>query len=467
MSEPTPVRKNDTLPLRVTDINNLGYGIAHMPDGRVVFVHGAVTDEQVMARVIKVTKTYLVAKAEKILTPSPHRLTEDSPCPTRAGCGGCVYRHITYAHELERKQNYVRAAFRKAGLPDVTVAPVRSTGQVRGYRNKAQYPVTVIDGKTVAGFYAVKSHSVLPAPHCHLQPAVFSDIVRAICTFCDDYAIPVYREIDGSGLLRHIYLREGKATEQILVCLVICGDALPHADALCDMLRAQFPAIVGILLNENREDTNVVLGKRYRTLWGAPHLEDVLCGKRFAISPDAFYQVNHDGAELLYGIAADLAGLTGKETLLDLYCGIGTIGLSMADRVGQLSGIELGPAAVDNARGNAERNNIRNATFCCGDATDAASLLRSAEEICGPIRADVAIVDPPRKGCTPTLIRHLCLERAIPRIVYVSCDPDTLARDCAIFRDCGYAVGTVRPVDMFPRTGHVESVCLLSKLNAK
>lgn len=463
MSEREPIQKNQRLSLTVTDINNLGYGIAHAPDGRVVFVHGAVTGEQVSARMIKITKNYLVAKTEEILTPSPYRLFDDSPCQTRAGCGGCVYRHITYPHELERKQQYVESCFHKAGLPDVTVSPVRSTGEINGYRNKAQYPVALIDGKTVAGFYAVKSHTVLPAPHCLLQPAVFSDIVHEICTFCDDFHIPVYRETDGTGLLRHIYLRQGKSTGQIVVCLVICGDALPHADALCRILTTRFADITGILLNENRANTNVVLGERYHTLWGSPKLEDVLCGKRFSLSPDAFYQVNHDAAELLYGIAAELAGLTGKETLLDLYCGIGTIGLSMADRVGKLIGIEIVPAAVDNARENAKRNNITNATFCCGDATDASALLAGAEKVCGTIRADVAILDPPRKGCTPALIRYLCLERAIPRIVYVSCDPDTLARDCVTFRDCGYTIGTVTPVDMFPRTGHVESVVLLSR----
>ena len=457
-------KKNDPLEITITDINNLGCGVGHTSDGRVVFVRGAVTGEHIRATVIKVTKSYLVARMQSILSPSPYRIPasgQDCGVPDR--CGGCVYRHITYEHECLLKQQYVKNAFIKAGLPDVTVEPVHTTGQTCHYRNKAQYPVGSQNGQVYAGFYAAKTHTILPVAQCSLQPPIFSDIVKAICSFCSRYAIPVYEEETGTGLLRHIYLRSGQKTGEILLCLVINGDSFPMADRFCRQMHESFPDIVGILLNHNRQKTNVVLGDSFTTLWGKPYLEDILCGKRFCIAPDAFYQVNHDGAELLYQIAAQKASLTGKETLLDLYCGIGTIGLSMADRAAGLIGVEVVPAAIRNAQDNARRNGIENAVFICGDASDTENLLTDADTEYGYLHADIAIIDPPRKGSTPELIRYLCQGRQIPRIVYVSCDPDTLARDCVLFRAYGYEIGTVTPVDMFPRTGHIENVVCLTR----
>ena len=455
----TAWRKGDSVEIDVTEINNLGSGVGHAPDGRVVFIRGALTGERVRATVIKAASSFYVAKIGGVLTPSPYRLPDDAAdCGTGESCGGCIYRHITYEHELTLKQSYVKNAFCKVGLSDVTVESVRTTGACRGYRNKAQYPVGKMGGRVIAGFYATKSHTVLPVAECLLQPPVFSDIVRAICDFCTDQTISVYDEQSGKGLLRHIYLRHGQVTGEIMVCLVINGEAFPKADALCTRLTEDFPAISSILLCHNTKNTNVVLGDRYTTLYGRAYIEDVLCGKRFRIAPDAFYQVNHDGAELLYRLAAERAALSGDETLLDLYCGIGTIGMSMASRAGKLIGVEIVPAAVECAKLNAALNGLENTDFRCADAGDPDTLLACL----GDTTPDVVILDPPRKGSTNELIDALS-DRGISRIVYISCDPDTLARDCVRFRENGYEIGVVTPVDMFPRTGHVESVVCLTK----
>lgn len=453
------IRKNQQIELDITEINNLGAGVGHLPDGRVVFVRGALTGETVRATVIKVASSFLVARLDAVLSPSPYRLGDDAPdCGTSENCGGCIYRHITYEHELELKQSYVKNAFCKVGLSDVTVEPVRSTGVCHGYRNKAQYPVGKIGGRTVAGFYATKSHNILPADGCLLQPPVFSDIVKAICAFCDEKNIATYDEQSGRGLLRHIYLRVGAVTGQIMVCLVINSDKFPCANELCDRLTLDFPAVASVMLSHNTKNTNVVLGDRYTTLFGTPYIEDVLCGLRFRIAPDAFYQVNHDGAELLYGIGAEKADLQGNETILDLYCGIGTIGMSMADKARSLIGIEIVPAAVECAKQNAATNGLGNATFVCADAGDPETLLACL----GDTTPDLIVLDPPRKGSTNELIDALAA-RNIRRVVYISCDADTLARDCVRFRENGYEIGTVTPVDMFPRTGHVENVVCLTR----
>lgn len=459
------MRKNEIVRLHIEEINNLGCGVGHLqnPDGsraQVVFVRDAVTGDVLDARIIKVTKSYLVGKIEKLLSPSPMRCPSD--CRAK-GCGGCVYRHIQYACELEEKRAYVQAAFRKAGLGDVSVLPVAHTGQLTGYRNKAQYPVGMVDGKLQAGFYATGTHRMVPAEECLLQPKLFSELTAFLCSFLQQHGVAPYEEETGKGLLRHLYLREGKLSGEVMVCLVLNGEALPCEEELVRDLRERFPQVVHLSVNVNRENTNVVLGKRSRLLYGKEYLEDVLCGLRFSISAHAFYQVNHDACELLYGIAKERAALTGNETLIDLYCGIGTIGLSMADRAREVVGIEIVPEAVQCAKENAARNGIQNASFYCGDASDAEAFLHSAEQMHGAFENVTVVMDPPRKGSTKELIRTLA-ERDYRRVVYISCNPDTLARDCVTFRELGYTIGEVQPVDLFPRTGHVETVCLLSKL---
>lgn len=463
-----PIGKNDRIRLTVTDLNNLGCGVGHLSgsgasDGMTVFVRGAVAGDEVEAKVIKVAKGYLVAIPETFVSYSPERIADG--CPVSASCGGCVYQSVSYRHELERKRDYIRGTFRKAGMPEAEVEEVRTTGIFAQYRNKAQYPVGIDrQGKPVAGFYAPASHRVVPSTDCRLQPKIFGAITDRICRFAGERAIPVYDETTGRGLLRHIYLRRGAATGEILVCLVLNGDRFPGEEDLSRRLREEFPEIVGVLINENREQTNVILGSRYRTVWGRDEMEDELCGLRFRVSPGAFYQVNHDACELLYGIAKEKAGLTGQELLIDLYCGIGTIGLCMADRAREVVGVEIVPEAVECAKKNAERNGIANATFLCGDASDPEGLLKLAANGRESLAGATVILDPPRKGTTEALIRAIA-EQGVPKVVYVSCNPDTLARDCVCFREAGYTVGPLTPVDLFPRTGHVETVVLLCREN--
>ena len=457
------MKKGDTVSLAITDVNNLGCGVGRL-EGKVVFVKGAVTGDTVTATVIKDNKSFAVAKLDSVTVSSPLRERE-SFCSAPLSCGGCVYRHVTYAHEKEIKYNHVRSAFDKVGLSDVTVLPVMSTEKTRGYRNKAQYPVKNEVGKMRAGFYAAKTHNIVACENCSLGPDIFADIVRFVCEFADENGISAYDEKTGKGLLRHIYLRWGAKTGEIMLCLVINGKKLPDNEKFAKEVTEKFENIKSVMLSVNMKNTNVVLGDEFVCIGGRDYIEDVLCDVRFRISAGSFYQVNRDGAELLYGIAADLAEPEGK-TVIDLYCGAGTIGLSMAKRAKRVVGIEIVDEAVKCANINAKINGIENAEFYCGDASDTEGLLESVEKKSGvKIDPDVVIMDPPRKGSTKELIEYLS-RRDIKRIVYVSCDPDTLARDCAWFKELGYEIGTVTPVNMFPRTGHVESVvCLTRRLD--
>ncbi len=450
--------KNASVTLDVTDLNNLGFGVAHM-DGMTVFVSGAVDGERVRARILTVKKTYAVAKAEEILTPSPHRIT---PACTARGCGGCAYRQISYAHEREVKRDIVRAAFRRAGV-EATVGEVRTPQTPDGkaltchYRNKAQYPVAAApDGGYRIGFYGAKTHRVAEAAECPLQPESFAAVVQTLRAFFEKRRIPAYDEETHTGLLRHIYLRQAWESGEILVTLVVNGEELPCESELIETLRNAHPAIIGILLNTNTEDTNVICGETYRTLWGRAYLTDVLAGVRLRIAPSAFYQVNHAAAELLYAKAKELACLTGREQVLDLYCGCGSIGLSMARAAREVVGVEIEPSAVECARQNAADNGIENARFYCGDAGDPGRLLDAAVADM-KLSPDVVILDPPRKGSTPELLASLAAH-AVKRIVYISCNPETLARDARILLSHGYRMGEVTPFDLFPRTGHVEAV---------
>ena len=452
-------RKDDILTLNITEVNNLGCGVAKA-DGMVVFVKGAVSGDTVEAKIIKVAGSYLVGRLEKVLVASPHR-TEKDLCEAPLSCGGCMYRHIAYAHELEMKRRYVMGAFLKAGLPDVKVERVRSTGECHGYRNKAQYPFGLVGNKVRVGFYENRTHKLIPSFSCSLQPSLFEEICRFVCCFADENGISVYHEQTGKGLLRHLYLREGRNTREVMVCLVINGDELPCEADFVRKLCLAFPRVVSVVLNINKQKTSVVLGKQYRTIGGKDYIEDILCGKRFRLAPAAFYQVNHDGAELLYSVAAEKAALGEKDTLLDLYCGIGTIGLSIAAETTRLVGVEIVEAAVECAAENARLNGVENARFFCGDAGNAEQMIGQAFAACGKDNP-VVVVDPPRKGLDGELICYLAKQNS-QKIVYVSCDVDTLARDCALFRKYGYQIGEVTPVDMFPKTGHVETVVLLSR----
>ncbi len=455
-------QKNEIYTLNIEEINNLGSGVSHLPDsGIVVFINGAVTGDTVEAKLIKVNKTYCVARLERLIVHSPIRVGE-AFCQAPLSCGGCVYRHITYEHELQLKKSYVKHAFIKAGLPDVEVEDVKSTGQIKGYRNKAQYPVGSGKSGIEAGFYAGKTHNIVKADCCALQPDIFGDILRFLCDFATDNGISAYDEESGKGLLRHVYIRRGDKTGEIMLCLVLNGGELPCREMLVGSVTERFTDIKSILLNFNTKNTNVILGKEFKCIYGTPYIEDILCGKRFRISAGSFYQVNHDGCELLYNTAAEKAEFKGGENVYDLYCGIGTIGLSMSDKVGKIIGIEIVPEAVECAKLNARLNGVGNAFYYCGDASSAEKMLGSAKAEIGDVTPDVVILDPPRKGSTVELLEYIA-RSGVPKILYISCDPDTLARDCAVLSRLEYRIGTVTPVDMFPRTGHVETVVLLSR----
>ncbi len=466
--------------VRIHDLNNLGCGVGRLPgaeehgggkssdagtsaEGMVIFVKGAVTGDVVRAEIIKETPSYAVGRLLEVVTPSPMRQTEVF-CRAPEACGGCVYRHLRYECELASKHARVLNAFRQAGLTDVAVRPVLSTGVTQGYRNKGMYPVRQGKKGMEAGFFAAKTHKVIPCSDCALQPEIFGELVRAVCAVCDRCRVTAYDEVTRKGLLRHIYLRSA-ADGTVLLTLVINADRLPKeaVEGMVHELVGRFPQLVGILVNVNRASTNVVLGDKFFTIWGKEYLEDTLCGKRLRLSAGSFYQVNHDAAELLYSTAADMAGLRGDEHLLDLYCGAGSIGLSMSDRVADVTGIEIVPAAVACAKVNAALNGLdeSRARFFCGDASDARKFIDAATQNGAP-HPDVAVIDPPRKGTTRELVEELS-RRDIRRVVYISCEPETLGRDCAVFREMGYTIGEVQPVDLFPRTGHVECVVSLTR----
>ena len=460
------IKKNDIIELEITDLNNLGCGVGKTADGLVVFVKGAVTGDRVLAKIIKVTSSFLVGKLEKILVSSQNRFDgegmRDVECKAPQSCGGCIYRNIKYEHELVLKRDYVKNAFRKAGLSDVEVLDTAHAKRVKGYRNKAQYPVREIGGRVRAGFFATKTHDLIPCESCLLQPDIFGEIVAFVVDFAEKHKIRAYDEERGKGVLRHIYLRIAEKTGQIMVCLVINADKMPASAAFAEEIIERFPSVTSVMLNINKKNTNVILGERFECIGGVDYIIDELCGLRFKISAGSFYQVNRDGAELLYSLARERAALTGKETVADLYCGAGTIGLSMAAGAARIVGVEIVDEAVKCAKENAQMNGIENAHFFCGDASDTRGLLASAKDSLGDFCPDVVIIDPPRKGTTEELVNYLD-SLGVKRIVYVSCNPDTLARDCAWFAQKGYKIGEVTPVDMFPGTGHVESVVCLTK----
>ena len=456
------IKKNDIIEIDITAVSNLGYGVGRTESGKVVFTPGTVTGERVSVKIIKITKGYLVGKLVKIISDSALRDCGDK-CTAPATCGGCAYRFIKYDHELELKKQNVKSEFDKVGLHDVKIldtACVRDEigeAVIWNYRNKAQYRFAKISDRITAGFYASGTHRVIGNVDCPLQPVIFGQIARTVCEFAEKYNISVYDEENGKGLLRHLYIRSGSGDSgEICVCLVINGNEFPYAESLVDLLTYKYSRIVSIVLNVNKKNSNLILGDEYKTLWGKCGISDVFCGVELDVSPAAFYQVNHDAAELLCRTAADIAELKGDEHLLDLYCGIGSVGLSMAHKVRRLTGVEIVPQAVECAVKNAERAGIENARFVCADSADgAADILAKADKL-----PDVVVLDPPRKGCAPELLDSIT-NAGINKIVYISCNPATLARDCAHLLKFGWNIGEVHPVDLFPRTGHVESVVVL------
>ena len=456
-----PLQKNQILTLCIERLSSDGSGVAHSPDGETVFVPGAAPGDEADVRIVKDCKRYAFGILDHLRTPSPDRIPVD--CAVAGPCGGCSLRHLDYTAELRAKQENVTDAFRRIGGLDVPVLDICPSPEVDRYRNKVQFPVGLDkNGNPCIGFYAGRTHRIVPCPDCKLQPGVLNDIGNALCRFFAENGIQPYNEETGRGLVRHIFLRRGAHSGQIMVCLVCTRPNLPHADALCTRLREQFADIATILLNVNSKNTNVILGTETHTLYGPGYIEDTLCGVPVQLGPLSFYQVNTLAAERLYGIAAQYAQLTPDDLLLDLYCGMGTIGLSMVDHCRELVGVEIVPEAIESAKANAARMGdavAAKSCFFCADAGQAATRL-AAEGL----HPDVVMLDPPRKGCDEATLSAV-VRMAPRRVVYVSCNPATAARDAAWLEQNGYHAEKVQPVDLFPRTKHCEAVLFLTKLN--
>ena len=454
-----PLQKNQILTLRIERLSSDGSGVAHSADGEAVFVPCTAPGDEARVRIVKDCGRYAFGILDELLTPSPDRIPVD--CPVAGPCGGCSLRHLDYAAELRAKQESVLDAFRRIGGLEVPVLDILPSPDVDRYRNKVQFPVGIDkNGVPCIGFYAGRTHRIVPCPDCKLQPGMLNEIGNALCTFFAQQGIRPYDEQSGKGLVRHIFLRRGAHSGQIMVCLVCTRAKLPHVEQLCTALREQFPAISTILLNVNAKNTNVILGSENHILYGPGYIEDTLCGVPVRLGPLSFYQVNTLAAERLYGVAAQYAQLTPDDTLLDLYCGMGTIGLSMAEQCRELIGVEIVPEAIESAKANAARMGkavAAKSRFFCADAGQAATQL-AAEGL----HPDIVMLDPPRKGCDEATLSAV-VRMAPRRVVYVSCNPATAARDAAWLEQNGYHAEKVQPVDLFPRTKHCECVIALSK----
>lgn len=446
--------KNQEHTVTIEGYGEGGMGVARI-DGRVVFVHGALRGEKCRVLILKTLKSVAFAKVLEVIEPSSERITPD--CPYFPRCGGCTYRHIRYEEELRLKKQRVQDNLSRIGGSDVTVEEILGARDTLRYRNKAQYPVSK-DG--AVGFYRARTHEVIECEHCLLVKPEADAAAEALREYMQSCRVAGYDEKTGRGLVRHLYVRSNAAGES-LVCVLVNGDKLPKEDRLVALLRDACPKCTGIVLGTNTKKGNVILGDRYRTLWGSDRLEDTLCGKTFRLSVPSFYQVNRVQAERLYAKAIEFASLTGQETVLDLYCGAGTITLALSDHAKKVLGAEIVPEAIDDARENAARNGVKNAEFFCGDASDVAKKLAREN-----LRPDVITVDPPRKGLAADVVESIA-EMQPQRVVYVSCDSATMARDVKRLADLGYTAQRACAVDMFPRADHIETVCLLSKLRAK
>lgn len=454
MNQSHALRKNDCYKTEVLSVSGDGFGICKI-DGMVVFVPQVAAGDICDVKIVKVLSRYAYGIATKFYCLSAERIK--SVCPVYRQCGGCSFCHLTYTAELKIKEAAVRDAFKRIGGISLSPEPILPSLHETEYRNKAQYPIGSNNGKMIYGFYANRSHRIIPSRNCLLQPPIFSELAEFIANELRKYDVLPYDEKSGKGDLRHLYLRTGEISGEIMVCFVVAHNISKKITPFITELIQSFPQIKSIVLNINPRRDNVILGERCITLWGKDTIEDILCGLRFKLSPLSFYQVNRSQAERLYEIAKEYAALKGSETVIDLYCGVGTIGLSMANDCKRLIGIEIIESAVEDARKNAERNGINNAEFLCADAKSATKTIKERG-----IQPDVVLLDPPRKGCDASVITDVA-QMNPSKIVMISCNPSTAARDCSLFETQGYFVRRYRPVDMFPRTKHVETVVLLSR----
>ena len=447
------LHRGDPLQVSIETATIDGSGVARV-DGQVVFVPGALPGEGCSVRIAHVGRSAVFAQLLSVLTPSVHRVEPD--CPYFPLCGGCALRHMDYEQELALKQTHVQSCLTRIGGQTISALPITGAAQTDGYRNKVQFPVQEQDGRPVAGFFSGKTHRVIPVRHCRIQPDCADAIRGAVLAWMEQYHIRAYDEQTHTGYIRHIYIRFGAESGQILVCIVANCAQLPKKKQLVAALLAAEPGITTIVFSPNTKKGNTVLGTEFHPLYGDGTITDTLCGLQFRLSAPAFYQVNHAQAERLYEKAVQLAGLTGNETVLDLYCGTGTITLCLARHAKKAIGVEIVPQAIEDAKFNAAQNGMENAEFFCMDAGQAAKMLADRHT-----RPDVIVVDPPRKGVSADVIEEIGA-MAPQRVVYVSCDPATLARDLKLLTAAGYTLQTAEAFDLFPRCAHVETVVLLS-----
>lgn len=454
------LKKNDEVIIDIEDIGSDGEGIGKY-QGFTLFVKNALPGDRVKVKVMKCKKNYGYARLTKILSASPYRI---SPvCELAEKCGGCSLMHLSYEKQLQYKQDKVRNCLERIGgfKDEISLEPIIGMEDPYYYRNKAQFPVGKNkEDKILIGFYAGGTHSIMDTSYCYIQAKENEGIIQIIRDFLKEYHINIYEEEKQKGLVRHILTRAGFATGEIMVCIIINGEELPHKEVLLDRL-TQIAGMKSISLNINKMKSNVILGDKVINLWGEPYITDYIGEIKYQISPLSFFQVNPRQTKVLYETALSYAGLKGKETVWDLYCGIGTISLFLAGRAKQVYGVEIIPQAIDDAIRNAELNHIKNAEFFVGAAEDILPAKYNEENI----YADVIVVDPPRKGCKESLLDTI-IAMAPEKVVYVSCDPATLARDLRYLCDRGYEVKKVQAVDQFPHTVHVETVVVMTKCSS-
>lgn len=448
-----PVQKNDRLLVHVEDLTHDGAGVAKV-DGYPLFIHGALPGEDVQVHVLKTLKSYGFAKLLEIEHASPFRVT--APCPVFDTCGGCQIQHLSYEGQMTFKRKLVRDAITRIGkLPDVPVHPVKGMEDPWRYRNKSQIPFGTQNGRVVAGFYQTRSHDIADTDICLIQTPEADTIMNGLKKELHALGIEPYEEATHRGTLRHVVVRKGRATGEVMVVLITKKKKFPQAERAVELIRSLVPEVTSIIQNINTEKTNVIFGEETLTLWGKDTIEDQIGDVRFEISARSFYQINPVQTEVLYGQALDYAQLTGEETVIDAYCGIGTISLFLAKQAKFVMGVEIVPQAIEDAKQNAELNGFTNTLFEAGPAEQV--IPRWYKE---GRTADVLVVDPPRKGCDEQLLRTI-LKQQPKRVVYVSCNPATLARDLRILEDGGYRTKEVQPVDMFPQSTHCEAVAWL------
>ena len=466
------LKKNDLVTVTIEDIGVNGEGIGKV-DGYTLFIKDAIIGDTIEAKITKTKKNYGYARLVQVMKASEYRVKEPV-CKMARRCGGCQIQEMTYERQLKFKENKVCGNLLRIGeVPEELLSrkmePITGMDEPFYYRNKAQFPIgTDKDGNIIAGFYAGRTHSIIANTDCALGVDINREILETILDFMKKNHISAYNEETHAGLVRHVLIRYGFTSHEIMVCLVLNGEKLPHAEILTEQL-SQIKGMTSITISVNRERTNVIMGTEIRLLWGQTYITDYIGGVKYQISPLSFYQVNPIQTEKLYGLALEYAGLTGDETVWDLYCGIGTISLFLARRAKQVYGVEVVPQAIEDAKNNAKINGIENAEFYVGKAEDVLPdyyRRYRAEHDGETAHADVIVVDPPRKGCEESLLRTM-VDMQPERIVYVSCDSATLARDVKYLRGNGYEIERVRAVDQFPQTVHVETVCLLTRKNVK